>query len=292
MRRESAPFWQRIVMGAMGPDQQQSGLRVDSREALLKGGKRGPAIVPGAPEQSLLVKAIRHDGLNMPIGSRLKDSEIAAFEEWIRNDAPWPSAAISKTTSRKERYQHLAREHWAFQRVSAPTASGCASNPAWSKTALDRFILARLQQSGLSPCQTCRQANPDAPAELCSDRIAPDGGGSGPVCCRLSSGRIRSSGRSHSRVLRTSESIGRAIGLIWCDTARRAAMNGITRSSAPGDIVITLIRAFNADVPYNQLVREHIAGDLLEQPRIDPKAGINESVIGTAFYQIRGSRAR
>ena len=94
-----------------GADQQQSSLRVDSREALLQGGKRGPSIVPGDPANSLLVKAIRHDGLKMPIGTRLKDTEIAAVEAWIRNDAPWPVVAVAEKASRKELYAQLAREH-------------------------------------------------------------------------------------------------------------------------------------------------------------------------------------
>ena len=71
------------------------GLRVDSRDALLLGGLSGPAIVPGDPEASLLIRAIRHTGeLKMPLdGNRLKRQQVAAFERWIRNGAPWPETA-------------------------------------------------------------------------------------------------------------------------------------------------------------------------------------------------------
>src|SRR5712671_7748755 len=73
-----------------GASQQFSMLRVDSREALLRGGNRGPAIVPGDPQLSLLAKAVRHEGLNMPVGAKLESVEIAAIEKWIQLGAPWP----------------------------------------------------------------------------------------------------------------------------------------------------------------------------------------------------------
>src|SRR4051812_27782399 len=75
-----------------GTQQQHSGLRVDSREALLKGGNRGPALVPGDAALSLLAKAVRHDGLKMPVGAKLPDDQVAAIEKWINLGAPWPDA--------------------------------------------------------------------------------------------------------------------------------------------------------------------------------------------------------
>src|SRR6267142_1988576 len=76
-----------------GASQQFSSLRVDSREALLRGGNRGPAIVPGDPQLSLLAKAVRHEGLKMPVGAKLEADEIAAIEKWIQLGAPWPDDA-------------------------------------------------------------------------------------------------------------------------------------------------------------------------------------------------------
>src|SRR5262245_60485639 len=73
-----------------GPKQQFGSLRIDSREALLHGGDRGPAIVPGDAQLSLLAKAIRHDGLKMPAGGKLAEGEIADIEKWINMGAPWP----------------------------------------------------------------------------------------------------------------------------------------------------------------------------------------------------------
>src|SRR5438874_9598149 len=77
-----------------GASQQFSSLRVDSREALLRGGNRGPAIVPGDPQLSLLAKAVRHEGLKMPVGAKLEATEISAIEKWITLGAPWPDDTV------------------------------------------------------------------------------------------------------------------------------------------------------------------------------------------------------
>ena len=270
--------------GCHGPDQQQSSLRVDSREALLKGGKQGPSIVPGEPGKSLLVKAIRHDGLSMPIGSRLKDAEVAAIEDWIRKDAPWPVVDVTKTTSRKDRYAQLAREHWAFQPVRKPPVPA-VRNSSWAKSDLDRFILARLQQSGLSPAKPADKrilmrrlsyiltGLPPTAEEL--DRFAADTDPDAYV-------------RLVDRIL-ASPRFGEHWARHWLDLVRFGETRGYEWNY---EIIGAwryrdyLIRAFNSDVPYDQLVREHIAGDLVARPRINTEAGINESVIGTTFYRL------
>src|SRR5258708_36468378 len=100
-----------------GASQQFSMLRVDSREALLRGGNRGPAIVPGDPQLSLLAKAIRHEGLKMPVGGKLEPGEIAAVEKWINLGAPWPddTAAQPAAVGTPGQYERLKKEHWALQ---------------------------------------------------------------------------------------------------------------------------------------------------------------------------------
>src|SRR6266481_2353957 len=105
-----------------GASQQFSSLRVDSREALLRGGNRGPAIVPGDAQLSLLAKAIRHEGLKMPVGGKLEADEIGAFEKWINLGAPWPSDQGTPTAKAGTPglYERLKKEHWAFQPVRNP----------------------------------------------------------------------------------------------------------------------------------------------------------------------------
>ncbi|MCI0627792.1 MAG: hypothetical protein L0387_40105, partial [Acidobacteria bacterium] len=91
--KQVRPLLVKQCISCHGEAQQFSSLRVDSRETLLKGGNRGPAIIPGDATLSLLAKAVRHEGLKMPMGSKLTPEEIAAIEKWINLGAPWPSAS-------------------------------------------------------------------------------------------------------------------------------------------------------------------------------------------------------
>lgn len=278
------PVLAKNCYGCHGPDQQQSLLRVDSREALLKGGKRGASIVPSDPDKSLLVKAIRHDGLKMPIGSRLKDAEVAAIEEWIRKNAPWPTVAVAKTTSRKDRYAQLAREHWAFQPVGKSTPPA-VHEPTWAKSPLDRFVLARLRQSGLSPAKP-------ADKRILMRRLSYVLTGLPPSADEIDAFAKDTAPDAYVRLvdrILASPRFGEHWARHWLDLVRFGETRGYEWNY---EIIGAwryrdyLIRAFNADVPYDQFIREHIAGDLLQKPRINSEAGLNESVIGTAFYRL------
>ncbi len=120
-----------------GPQLQQKGLRMDSREAILQGGSRGPAVVPGDPVASLLLKVVRHQGLKMPPTGKLADNEIASLEKWISAGDP-------------DDYERLRETHWSFQPVRNPQLPD-VKNASWSSHPIDRFLLARLEQAGLSP---------------------------------------------------------------------------------------------------------------------------------------------
>src|SRR5262245_11021204 len=131
-----------------GPEKKRGGLRVDSREALLKGGNNGPSVVPGKPSASLLVKAVRHAGeLKMPPGEKgkLGPQSVALLEDWVQRGAPW---AAEKGPVKGPSEAALARKtHWSFRpitRPKVPDVSGEAANP------IDRFLQAKLQAKGLS----------------------------------------------------------------------------------------------------------------------------------------------
>ena len=139
-------------------DRETAGLRVDSREALLKGGDSGPAIVPGNPDASLLIKAIRHaaDVPRMPMGgAKLSEQAIAALAQWIRDGAIWPqptgaSAAAAAPRLAEKTITPEQRAFWSFQpirRVVPPPVT----DRGWVKSDIDRFILARLEKEGLQP---------------------------------------------------------------------------------------------------------------------------------------------
>ncbi|MCS6777310.1 MAG: DUF1549 domain-containing protein, partial [Chthonomonadaceae bacterium] len=150
-----------------GEINQQGGLRLDSREALLKGGGRGPAIVPERPDQSLLVQVIRHEGeLKMPPGGgQLRPDEIAAIVAWIRAGAVWPEKRPETTINP---FAPERRNFWSFRPVKKPPVPAPSARPLkgaksgnansyaslwkhWVRTPIDAFILARLEAKGLRP---------------------------------------------------------------------------------------------------------------------------------------------
>ena len=140
---------------------QSGGLRVDSREALLEGGDSGPAIVPGDPDGSLLVRAVRHEieGREMPrYADPLAARDVGGLVEWIRMGAPWPEAALASTsadagaaaaTPRRE-VTADERAFWSFRPLALPAVPEPA-RADWARTDIDRFVLARLEEKGLTP---------------------------------------------------------------------------------------------------------------------------------------------
>src|SRR5262245_52946432 len=122
-------------------------LRIDTRDGLRKGGDSGPAVVPGKPEASLLLKALRYtdESLRMPPKGKLPAAVVADFEKWIAAGAVDP-----RTTSTSAVDPDAARKHWAFQPITRP-AIPAVKNAAWAQTPVDRFILARLEARGMTP---------------------------------------------------------------------------------------------------------------------------------------------
>ena len=280
--KEIRPVLLKNCVSCHGPTQQFSSLRVDSREALLKGGNRGPAMVPGDASLSLLAKAVRHDGLKMPVGGKLAAEEIAAIEKWIQLGAPWP---IDKRwfvcTGAPGFYERIKKEHWAFQPVrdQQPEPMATASDP------VDRFIFAALRTAGLKPAEPADRQTLIRRLSLVLTGLPPT-----PLEVDLFV-RDESPGAYARLVDRLLDSphFGEHWARHWMDVMRFAETFGndwnyeIKGAWLYRDY---LIRAFNQDVPYDQLIREHLAGDLLEKPRINAQEGINESLIGTSFLRL------
>ena len=275
-------------------DTSEGGLALDHRAALYKGGESGPAIVAGQPTQSRLLKAIRHEisGQEMPEdGPKLDDRVIADFAKWIAlgtadpRDEP-PSADQLKQETSWEATRDRRKQWWSFQPIRNPPLPE-VQDTSWSDHPIDRFVLAKLEQAGLKPAPAADPATlarrlsfaltglPPTPAEVArfeSDAIRPGAPGKSEIRNRLESPRFGERWARH-----------------WMDWIRFAESHG-----SEGDPPIPhayeyrdyLIRALNANVPYDQLVREHVAGDLLKKPRINHELGLVESVIGTAHWRM------
>jgi hypothetical protein len=246
---------------------------LDGREALLKGGKSGPAVVPGDPDKSLLIQAVRYTHKTikkMPPDKKLPDEQIADFETWVTQGAAWPqSAAIDKPA---------AREHWAYQplkKIDPPE-----DPDHWSENEIDQFILAKLRAerfvpAGLADKRTLiRRATydliglPPTPAE--TDAFLADDS--------------RDAFRRVVDRLLASPQHGERWGRHWMDVAHYADTAGDNADYPLPEMRLYrnyIIDSFNEDKPYDQFVREQLAGDILA--RQGPKEKYAEQVIATGF---------
>src|ERR1700722_4127782 len=120
---------------------EMGGLRVDSRERLLQGGKSGPAVMPGDPDKSLLIQAIRQTGdLKMPKGGKLKPSDVQALTDWVKMGAPWPETKAVVSTSPVKLITTEQRAFWSFQPLKDPPIPS-VKEKSWAKTNIDHFVL-------------------------------------------------------------------------------------------------------------------------------------------------------
>jgi len=262
----------------------KGGLRADSRAGLLKGGDNGPAILPGKPEKSRLVEAIRYANadLQMPPKGKLPDAAIADLTAWVRSGAVWPEGDRERTTTVATfDLAKRKRDHWAWQPVR-PSAPPMVENSSWPKVPADRFILAKFEEKWVKPA-------PPADRRVWIRRVTFDLIGLPPTPAEVAAFLADSSPDAEARVvdrLLASPHFGERWGRHWLDLVRYAETRGhefdavIPHAYQYRDYVI---RALNADVPYDRFVTEHVAGDLVK-PRLHATAGFNESILATGFW--------
>ncbi|MEW5974275.1 MAG: PSD1 and planctomycete cytochrome C domain-containing protein [Acidobacteriota bacterium] len=266
--------------------QQFGGLRVDSRERLLRGGNSGPAVIPGQADGSLLIRAVKHIGIQMPLGGKLADREIEALVHWVNQGAVWPQSNTEEALGPGDPgfYEKILKDHWAFQPVREPVVPAVA-NPDWSQQPIDRFILAALERKKLKP-------SPPPDRVALARRLSFVLTGLPPTPLEVDLFVRDRSASAYERLvdrLLQSPHYGEHQARHWMDVVRFGETFGNDWNYELHGAWIYrdyLIRAFNRDVPYDQLIREHVAGDLLEQPRTNPSLRLNESVIGTAFFRL------
>jgi hypothetical protein len=251
-----------------GSRKQESNLRLDSRAALLRGGDSGPALVPGRPEQSRLVQAIRYDGeLRMPPDYRLKDEQIATLTRWVAAGAPWPDDDARATIRRAALSAH-DRAFWSFKPVRAGPAPEIKDHD-WVRTPVDRWILARLESKGLHPVRP-------ASRRALIRRATFDLTGLPPTPEDVDAFLVDESPDAFTKVverLLASPAYGERWGRRWLDVVRYADTAGetadypIREAYKYRDYVIA---AFNQDKLYDQFVREQVAGDILAEADCGP----------------------
>ncbi|QDT66796.1 Planctomycete cytochrome C [Calycomorphotria hydatis] len=262
----------------------QAGLYVDSLQGMLQGGDSGEAIVPGDPDGSLLMEAVRFESYEMPPKGKLADDEIAVLEKWIKIGAPWPKeeTPVAKRDEPKFDLQARKQAHWVWQPLNTPQRPA-VKNTSWPTSDVDYYILSKLEEKSLQP-------SGESDRLVLLRRLYMDLIGLPPTVEQTTSFINDQSANAIEHVvdgLLDSPHFGERWGRHWLDLVRYAESRGhefdndIPNAFQYRDYVI---RALNADVPYDQFVREHIAGDLITEPRLHPTQKFNESVLGTGFW--------
>lgn len=285
-----------------GPDKQKGKLRLDSRAATLKGGETGPGIVPGKPAESLILQAVLHTrvDLEMPPKEKLTPADVAVLERWIRDGAPWPETVALTTRPTTGPTRHIGNA-WAdpenpivkifagqrldlwsvkpIKRVEPPAVGG-----AWARNAIDRFIFVRLEKDGLQPSK-------EADRRTLIRRLTYDLTGLPPTPAEVRAFLEDPSPDAYEKLvdrLLASPRYGEHQARLWLDVVRYSDSNGFDWDEFRPhawrfrDYVI---RSFNADKPFDQFVREQLAGDeLLDGP---PKtAAEQDALIATGYLRL------
>ena len=261
-----------------GTGDPEGGLSFDTRADFLAA--QGVA-VPGKPDDSLLVKVVRYDGdLQMPPDGKLPVESIRVIEEWVSRGLPWPDDGKQSTVATFDIAARKA-EHWCWHPPRSSPAPA-VNSLAWCRTDIDRFVLARLESAGLEPAA-------EAPREVLARRASEilTGLPADPAdVARLVGNPDPLAFEKYLDGLLASPHFGERFARHWLDVARFGETRGhefdfpIPNAWQYRDWVV---RAFNDDLPYDQFVREQVAGDLVDRPRLTER-GADESVLGTGFW--------
>jgi hypothetical protein len=300
--REEVEFFERKIRPALvehcakchsaeAGNKVKGGLLLDSREHVQKGGDSGPAVVPGDPDKSLLLKAIRydHDDLKMPPKGKLPDKVIADFEAWIKQGAADPRDSNAPKVAARTIDVAAGKQFWAFQppqRHEPPVVR----RADWPRGTIDRFLLARLEQAGLEP-------NPPADRRAWVRRVTFDLTGLPPTPEEVEAYVNDASPKAEAKVverLLASPHYGERWARVWMDVARyaedQAHIVGNDQSLCYPNAYLYrdwVIKAFNDDLPYDRFVRLQLAADLIEpdDPANHPALGFVG--LGPKYYSRR-----
>ncbi len=272
--------------GCHGPESKplEGGLNLSSRKGLLSGGDTGPAIVAGAPDESLLIDVVNYgDVYEMPPDTKMSAEEIGILTKWVKDGAAWPETGEFEEVVRESfDLQSRKDSHWVWkpiQKRKVPTVE----NVDWPADPVDNFILEKLESAGLPPAG-------DAERRILIRRAYFDLIGLPPSAEKVESFVGDETSNAFEKVvdeLLESDRFGERWARHWMDLTRYAESGGhefdyeIRNAFRYRDY---LIRAFNEDVSYKQLLQEHIAGDLLTRPRRHTTEDYNESILGTGFW--------
>ena len=277
----------------------EGNLKLDYRGGLLQGGDRGPSVVPGKPDESLLLQAIRHDSsdLKMPQGGpKLDQRTVAEVERWIRlgahdpRDKPLSADELAKATSWETQLQ-TRKQWWSFQPVRAVEPPE-VNDAVWSRSAVDRFIRAQLDEAKVEPSPVADPATLIRRVTFALTGLPPTAEEVEAFVSQCSPSKLAEGEHPYIALvdrLLASPRFGERFARHWMDWFRYAESHG-----SEGDPAIPhapryrdyLVRALNGDIAYNQLVLEHLAGDVISPLRFDQNTAVNESIMGLGHFRM------
>ena len=279
-------------------DTAESGLALDHRQALIKGGDGGAVVVPGKPDKSRMLLMMRHeiDGMEMPMGAPKLDARILTdFEKWIKDgafdprDKP-PSKNELDTATAWETKFAKRKQWWSLQPITYSEPPQ-VDDLLWNNHPIDQFVSAKLVEQKLEPAPLAEPAVLVRRLFINLIGLPPT-----PEEATRWTKRLTNVGQNKDTIINelvdnllARPQFGQRWARHWMDWIRYAESHGsegdpaIVGASAYRDY---LVRAINDDVSIKQLITEHVAGDLLTDPRINNQLGINESIIGTAHWRM------
>lgn len=273
------PIFVESCLGCHGEQKHKANLRLDSRDGMLTGGDSGPAVVPGNPDESLLIEAVKYESFEMPPTGKLGEDKIALLREWVAMGAPFPGVAGDAAAPRAadQGVTDEDRQFWSFRPLARPTPPS-ASAQERNNGPIDAFVAASLDQAGL-------RGSPEATSWELARRLSFDLIGLPPDADFVDALEASAAPDVWSRVvdrMLASPRYGERWGRHWLDVVRFAQTNGYERDAEKPfawryrDYVI---ESLNADKPYDQFIREQVAGDELDE-------STDEGIVATGFLRL------
>jgi len=261
-----------------GEKKVQSNFDLTTRAAAIKGGENGVAVSLDKPDESPLLEAINYGGLEMPPKGKLPQAQIDVLTKWVKWKLPWPEGDAGVLIHRgPPPVDTAARNFWSFKLV-VPPAVPAVKNAAWVKTPLDAFILTKLEEKGLKPAPTADKATLLRRVYYSVTGLPP----SPEAVAAFLADKSPAAYENVVEELLDSRHYGEHWGRHWLDLVRYAESNSFERDN-PKPYVWRyrdyVIRSLNADKPYDQFIREQLAGDELDQVTAD-------SIIATGYYRL------
>lgn len=255
-----------------GAEKQRGGLRLDSLGHLIRGGESGTALVPGKPDESLIVDAVRYDSLEMPPDGKLPQEEVAALTTWVAMGAPWPGDDGRQVASARERVDQFTdkdRAFWSFQPLQDVDPPNVESD--WPRNEIDQFIYRKLHEQGIAPA-------PEAGSIALLRRVYYDLIGLPPTAEQVTKFLDDDSPTAYEELIERlldSPRYGERWARHWLDLVRYAESDGYKQDAYRSNAWRYrdyVIKAFNEDKPYDRFVLEQLAGDEIAPGDLDALA--------------------